>query len=254
MDAAGQAGIEAAHRAHDVDALEFVRTVLLEDRRVLHRVLVRTRRAVNVARVRVPRRRRIRMVVGDLAVADDQVMRQDAAHGFVETAADRFVGHFERCERCGASGVHFRQRFLDEVERASGRRKPGSKCARGRVRLRCSISESSIRTRLRVSVAVFGRSNLHAVIAGRFDVANIHQTCERRRPESRDRAAAGIQRQMIAGALVEPARRHHPGVFAGEVALLRSRNRRLIPRMPPIDRIAERIVLDEYFRRFPQSS
>ena len=74
VDAAGQTGIEAAHRAHDIDALEFVRTVLLKDRRVLHRVFVRSRRAVNIARIRVPRRRRIRMVVGDLAVANDHVM------------------------------------------------------------------------------------------------------------------------------------------------------------------------------------
>ncbi len=41
--------------------------VLLEDRRVLHRVLVGTRRAVDVARARVPRRRRVRVVVRDLA-------------------------------------------------------------------------------------------------------------------------------------------------------------------------------------------
>src|ERR1700728_2075064 len=49
VDAAGQARVEAADRAHDVDALEVLRRVLLEDRRVLHRVLVRARRAVAVA-------------------------------------------------------------------------------------------------------------------------------------------------------------------------------------------------------------
>src|SRR5690606_41288912 len=40
VDAAGQARVEAADRAHDVDALEVLRPVLLEDRHVLHGVLV----------------------------------------------------------------------------------------------------------------------------------------------------------------------------------------------------------------------
>src|SRR5271163_2230056 len=52
---ARQARIEAVHRAHDVDPLEVLRTVLLEDRRVLHGVLVGPRRAVYVAGVAVPR-------------------------------------------------------------------------------------------------------------------------------------------------------------------------------------------------------
>src|SRR5438874_595522 len=43
VDAARQARVEAAHRAHDVDTLELVRPVLLEERRVLHGVLVRPR-------------------------------------------------------------------------------------------------------------------------------------------------------------------------------------------------------------------
>src|SRR6185503_6005448 len=67
VDAAGQAGVEAAHRAHDVDADELVRAVLLEDRRVLDRVLVGPRRAVGVARARVPRGRRVGLEVGNLA-------------------------------------------------------------------------------------------------------------------------------------------------------------------------------------------
>src|SRR6185503_18595313 len=62
VDAARQARVEAPHRPHDVDALEVVRSVLLEDRHVLHRVLVRPRGAVAVARARVPGRRRVRVV------------------------------------------------------------------------------------------------------------------------------------------------------------------------------------------------
>src|SRR5438105_1284845 len=49
VHAAGQAGVEAANRPHDVDALELVGPVLLEDRRVLDRVLVGARGAVLVA-------------------------------------------------------------------------------------------------------------------------------------------------------------------------------------------------------------
>ena len=47
----GRHGIEAAHRAHDVDALEVFAVVLLEDRLPLHRVLVGTGRSVGVPRV-----------------------------------------------------------------------------------------------------------------------------------------------------------------------------------------------------------
>src|ERR1700686_2305803 len=63
---ARQTGIEAAHGAHDVDALEGVGSVLLEDRRVLYRVFVGAGGAVHVARRRVPWRRRVGVVVRDL--------------------------------------------------------------------------------------------------------------------------------------------------------------------------------------------
>ena len=69
-----QAGIETADRAHDVDAFEFVRAVFFEDRRVLHRIFVGARRAVNVSGICVPGRRRIRMIVGNLMVLNHDVM------------------------------------------------------------------------------------------------------------------------------------------------------------------------------------
>ena len=73
-------------------------------------------------------------------------------------------------------------------------------------------------------------------VAGGLDVSDVDQSGQRRRPETRDRPAAGIERQMIAGALVVPARRHHPGVIAVEIALLRPRSRGLVPGMIPVDR------------------
>ena len=152
VDAAGQARVEAADRPHDVDALELVRPVLLEDRRVLHRVLVGAGRAVDVARAGVPGRRRIGMVVGDLAVADDDVMRQHAAHRLVEAAADGLVGHLELGPglRVGRRSSSF-MRLLDEVERRTPPRRPGSRSGPGRARWRCSTWGSSTRTRPRAA-------------------------------------------------------------------------------------------------------
>src|SRR5882757_7832863 len=86
VNAAWQAGIKTAHGAHDVDAFELVGPVLLEDRRVLHGVFIRTRRAVDIARIGIPGSRRVGMVVGDLTAADHYVMREDATHCFVESA------------------------------------------------------------------------------------------------------------------------------------------------------------------------
>ena len=115
--AARQARIKAAHRAHDVDALEFVRPVLFEDRRILHRIFVRTRRSVDVARIGVPRRRRIRMIVRDLAVANHHVVREHAANRFVEAAADGVFRNFEVGPRLGPAGVQLRQCLLREIQR-----------------------------------------------------------------------------------------------------------------------------------------
>ncbi len=56
VNAAGQARIEAANGTHDVDALEVLRSVLFKDRRVLYGILIRSGCAVDIARVRVPRR------------------------------------------------------------------------------------------------------------------------------------------------------------------------------------------------------
>src|ERR1700722_16299385 len=56
---------------------------------------------------------------------------------------------------------------------------------------------------------------------------------------------------MVAGALVQPAWRHDPGVFSVEVALLRSRNGGLIPGMILVDWITKRISLHESFCVLP---
>src|SRR5882757_5808049 len=68
---AGQAWVEGTDRPHDVDALEVLGLVLLEDRRVLHRVLVGSRGPVDVPDAPVPWGRGVRVVVGDLPTTDD---------------------------------------------------------------------------------------------------------------------------------------------------------------------------------------
>src|SRR6202012_3326273 len=52
---------------------------------------------------------------------------------------------------------------------------------------------------------------------------------------------------MLARLLPFPAWRHDPRVLAAvvEIPLLRLGNRRLVPRMPRIDLVAERVLLDE---------
>src|SRR5215471_14842072 len=95
MNAAGQTRIETAHGAHDVYALEIFGAVLLEDRRILHGILVGSRSTVNITRVGVPRRRRIWVIISDFTITNNDMVREYAAHGFVETAADCFFRHLE---------------------------------------------------------------------------------------------------------------------------------------------------------------
>src|SRR5262249_36478947 len=118
--AAGQARVKAADRAHDVDALEMLNIVFLEDRRILHRVLVWPRSTLVVAWAGVPASRRIGMIVHDFAAANDHVMREHAADGFVETAADGFLRHakFRRCFE--TAGMYLRQGFFDKVQSKRG--------------------------------------------------------------------------------------------------------------------------------------
>src|SRR3954447_6256843 len=121
VHAARQARGEAADRAHDVDPAEVLLRGLLEDGLAGDRVLVRPRGAVGVGRAAVPRRRRIRVVVGDLAVADDEVVREDAADGLVEAAADGVVGDVEVLEDLRPPGPDLVERAVEEVQRHAGR-------------------------------------------------------------------------------------------------------------------------------------
>src|SRR2546423_14920240 len=121
VHAARETRIEAPDRAHDIDALERVAAVLLEDWHVLNRVLVRARRAIDIPRARVPRRRRVRVVVGNPAIADDQMMRQHAADRFRESAPDAFFRHLEGLPGLGMSETDRLESLVDEIN-PTGRR------------------------------------------------------------------------------------------------------------------------------------
>ena len=64
-------------------------------------------------------------------------------------------------------------------------------------------------------------------------------------PLAGERAAAGVAADVRVGALVVDARRHHPRVLVGEVALLRPRQRHLVPGVVLVDRVAQRVLVDE---------
>src|SRR6202020_2683009 len=114
---ARQARVEGTHSPHDVDALELVRAVLLEDRRVLDGVLVGARRPVDIAWAGVPWRRRVRLGVGGLALANDHVVRQHSAGGLVEAAADGALGHREAVPALGPARLDLLDRPLQAVQR-----------------------------------------------------------------------------------------------------------------------------------------
>src|SRR5689334_2604255 len=105
VDAAGETGVEAADGAHNVDAFEVLGAVLFEDGGVLDRIFVGAGGAVDVAGVGVPGRGWVGVVVGDLAVADDDVVGEDASDGLVEAAAYGLIGDGELGVDLGAAGM-----------------------------------------------------------------------------------------------------------------------------------------------------
>ena len=61
------------------------------------------------------------MVVGDLAFADNDMVRQHPAHRLMESTADRFLRHLEVRPGRSAAGVQLGQRLLNKVQRRSSR-------------------------------------------------------------------------------------------------------------------------------------
>src|SRR5947209_2964505 len=105
MHTTWQTRIKAANRSHDINTLEVVRAIIFKDWCVLHSVLIRTRRAIDVAYTAIPGRGRIGMVVGDLSVLDDHVMGKYTAYRLVEAAADGLLRHREIAPSLGVACV-----------------------------------------------------------------------------------------------------------------------------------------------------
>src|SRR5215204_1528596 len=242
VDPAGQARIEAAHGTHDVDALEVVGAVLLEDRHAGHRVLVRARRPEGVGRRPVPRRRRVWMVVCDLAVPDHEVVREDSPDCLVEAASDTLVRHLELLEDLGLAGAHQLEGLLREVDRR--RRRVGNEIDPGPI----PLDGVGPLGHLPLEVGLghggrLGQVDLDAIARGFHVATDIDEPCERCGPEPGYRAAAGIQGEVIACAPIVPARAHHPTVVAAfEVPLLGLGECGLVPRVPLVHRIAQRVA------------
>src|SRR6476646_2005034 len=243
VHAAGQAGVERADGPHDVDSLEVLRSVLLEYGGVLDGVLVRARRSERIARARVPGRRRVGLVVRDLALADHHVVGEHAAGSLVEAAADGALGHLELVPALGAAGLYLLHRPLQIVQR--DQRRVGLVVGAGavaldRVRLLRHLP-------LQLHLRHVGRARQHHLqrVPGGLDVAEVDDAGLGGTPLAGERAAAGVAADVRIGALVIDARRHHPRVLVGEVALLRPRQRHLVPGVVLVDRVAQRILVDE---------
>ena len=74
----------APHCAHNVDPFEFIGTVLLKMGVFCTASSYGPGRAINIARVGIPGSLRVRMVVGDLALANHDMMRENSANRLME--------------------------------------------------------------------------------------------------------------------------------------------------------------------------
>ena len=163
------------------------------------------------------------MIVGDLVIADHHVMRQTPRDCFVEAAADGLFRDFEISPGSGASGVQLGKRLLGEVER----RRRGIRLEVGASAV--ALDRVAPLRNLPLELHFRQRHCLRQIdldtMSRRLDVADIDEAGQRGGPESRNRAPAGVEREIVARALVIPPRRHDPGVLVLEVAFLRFGNR-----------------------------
>src|SRR5579875_211880 len=120
VDAARQAGVEAAHCTHNIDALEVLRAVLLEDGGVLYGVLVRARSAIDITHAAVPGCWRIGMIIGNLAILDHQMMGKNATYCFVEAATNGLFRYREAVPGLSAPRAYLGQCLVQAVQGDSG--------------------------------------------------------------------------------------------------------------------------------------
>src|ERR1700683_1103812 len=200
MHAARQTRIEAPYSAHDVNALELLGAIFLKDRSVLYSILIRSRRSVDIPRIRVPGCGRIGMVISDFAFANHHVVREHTSYGLVEAATDSLLGNLEVGPGSGPAGVQLLQRPLSKIE--SRRRCVDLEVSSGAITLDgiAPLRNLPFKLNLRLGGSL-GQVHLHAVTRG-FDVTDIHEPGERRRPKSGNRSATGVQCEMVICTLI----------------------------------------------------
>src|SRR6202046_5786537 len=129
----------------------------------------------------------------------------------METATDGALRYFEVGPGFGSARVQFFQRFFHKVQGGSRR-----------VRLEVGASAVTFDgvaplRNLPLELDFGKRHGLRQIyfyaLAGGLDVADINDPGERRGPETRNWPASSVERKMIPGALIEPARRHTPCEF-----------------------------------------
>ena len=189
------------------------------------------------------------MIVRDLAIANHYVMREHTPYRLMEAAANGLFRHFEVGPGFGSARRAIPPAPFHEMQSAASRVylevSPRAIAFDGVAPFRNLPFEFHFGER-----SSLRQIHLHAVSRG-LDVADVHQAGQSRGPETRDGSAASIQRQMIASPLVQPAWRHDPGVLAVEIALLRTRNRGLVPGMVLVHGIAQGIGFHKSFGVFP---
>src|SRR6266568_2672104 len=244
MDTTGQAGVKAAHRSHDINTLEVFRSILFKDGCVLYGIFIGTGSAVDITHTTIPRRWGIGMVVGDLAVLDDHVMREYATHGLVETTADGILRYGEIIPRPGMTCPYFCECLIYTVE-----------CNSSRVSLEVgsrTVTLNGIAPLWNLPLKLYlwlcgrlGQANLNAVTRSLDVTSQVYNASQSCYPQTGNGPTTGIQSQIITGALVKPTWGHRPTILAIEVTLLWLGNGGLVPGMAFVNRIAEGVTVNE---------
>src|ERR1700730_13277579 len=191
MHTAWQTWVKAAHGAHDVDALELIRAILLEDGRVLHGIFIRSGGAIDVAHAAVPGSGRIGMVVSDLAALDDHVVRKRPAHGLVETATDGIPWYREVVPCPGVAGWNPSQRLVHKVQRDS--RSIGLEVGAGAVALDGIAPLRNLPLELyRRLRGGFGQGDLDTVASCLDQARQMYNTGQSGCPQASDGAATSV--------------------------------------------------------------
>src|SRR5436305_4035246 len=119
MHTTGQAGIKAANCSHDINALEVVRAILFEDRRILHSIFIRARGAIDISYTAIPWGGWIRVVVRDLPIFDHHMMGKHTSYGLVESTTNSFVWDCKFGPGFAMSGTYLIKSLIDKVQCSS---------------------------------------------------------------------------------------------------------------------------------------